>query len=205
MDARRLFLLITVLTAPCLAHAQCTLPERQATANETQAKGHWTDPCTGLTWAAKDNGKDLIWQDAVKYCKHLSLAGHTDWRLPALSELQGIYDKKVDAPGINLASHWHGEEPIRYHVLGGLFLHGDEWSNGAGRGQKDYWDFLNGSGMGVDSTMIFGLFSVASPAANALCVRGVGSPPLSEQNGSLKLTDRQGTQESNRIPVELNE
>jgi len=50
------------------------------------------DKSTGLMWAAKDNGYDITWYDAKKYCKNSRLGGHTDWRMPTLDELESIYD-----------------------------------------------------------------------------------------------------------------
>lgn len=181
MKLQSILSLLVVLSSPLMTQAQCSLSVRQATAHETQARGYWTDPCTGLTWAAKDNGKALTWQNAKKYCRDLRLAGHSDWRLGTIDDLQGIYDKSVEAPGINLASRWHGEEPMNYHVVGGLYLRGIEWSaprkvRGQPTGQIPYWDFLNGNQMGVDTTLIFGLISVSGPFANALCVRSSSSP-----------------------------
>jgi hypothetical protein len=114
--------LVFVLTTPLMIHGQCSHSDREATAQETQARGYWTDPCTGLMWAAKDSGKTLTWQNAKKYCHGLRLAGYSDWRLGTIYDLQGIYDKSAEAPGINPASRWHGEEPMNYHVMGYLFL-----------------------------------------------------------------------------------
>jgi hypothetical protein len=48
-----------------MASAQ-SAPEGQSRAQETQARGVWTDPSTGLMWAARDNGKDVSWKGAVK-------------------------------------------------------------------------------------------------------------------------------------------
>lgn len=64
----------------------------QSSAQETLARGYWSDPSTGLMWTAKDNGRDISWRNAVKYCQNLSLAGYSDWRLPSIDELQNIYD-----------------------------------------------------------------------------------------------------------------
>lgn len=61
-------------------------------AQEKLASGHWNDPSTNLMWTAKDNGNDITWGNAVKYCKNLNLAGYSDWRLPSIDELEGIYD-----------------------------------------------------------------------------------------------------------------
>jgi hypothetical protein len=34
-------------------------PEGRGSAQETQVRGYWSDPATGLMWAGKDNGKDV--------------------------------------------------------------------------------------------------------------------------------------------------
>ena len=36
-------------------------PGYQGVAQETQVRGYWTDPATGLMWAGRDNGKDVNW------------------------------------------------------------------------------------------------------------------------------------------------
>jgi hypothetical protein len=45
-----------------MASAQ-SAPESQNRAQDTQARGFWTDPSTGLMWAGKDNGKDVNWNN----------------------------------------------------------------------------------------------------------------------------------------------
>ena len=63
--------------------------------------GTITDFATGLTWTQKDSGhldagprKDgkLNWQEALAWAEGLEYAGHSDWRLPNVKELQGIVD-----------------------------------------------------------------------------------------------------------------
>jgi hypothetical protein len=61
-----------------------------------------TDNCTGLMWLkdtadvnedGRISGLDaLSWQDALRYCEGLNFAGHDDWRLPNIRELQSIVD-----------------------------------------------------------------------------------------------------------------
>ena len=50
------------------------------------------DRKTGLMWqdnsAAKYIKKD--WQGALDFCQELHLAGHDDWRLPTVKELQSV-------------------------------------------------------------------------------------------------------------------
>lgn len=43
---------------------------------------------TGLAWAASDNGADIDWFDAGRYCEAMG-AG---WQLPSSTELVGLYD-----------------------------------------------------------------------------------------------------------------
>jgi hypothetical protein len=56
------------------------------------------DTKTNLMWAAKDNGSDIKWQDAKFYCENYHGGGYTDWRLPTLDELEGLYDASKSRP-----------------------------------------------------------------------------------------------------------
>jgi hypothetical protein len=98
----------------------------QSSAQETQARGYWNDPSTGLMWTAKDNGSDISWSKAVKYCQRLNLAGYSDWRLPSIDELQDIYD----GSGFS-APHSKGSVlGFAGKAKGGLLLTGArEWSS----------------------------------------------------------------------------
>ena len=51
------------------------------------------DTKTKLMWAIKDNGSDIGWQDAKFYCENYNGGGYNDWRMPALDELEGLYDE----------------------------------------------------------------------------------------------------------------
>ncbi len=51
------------------------------------------DTKTGLMWASKDNGEDINWNDAKRYCKNYRGGGYTDWRMPTQEELAGLYDE----------------------------------------------------------------------------------------------------------------
>lgn len=98
----------------------------QSPEQETQARAYWSDPSTGLMWTAKDNGRNITWGNAVKYCQSLSLAGYSDWSLPSIDKLQGIYD----GTGFS-ASHSQGSTVVLAGIAkGGLILTGArEWSN----------------------------------------------------------------------------
>ncbi len=63
--------------------------------------GTITDRATGLTWAKLDSGHlkagekrdgKLNWEQALRWCEDLEYAGHADWRLPNVKELQSIVD-----------------------------------------------------------------------------------------------------------------
>jgi hypothetical protein len=142
-------------------------------AQETQARGYWVDPSTGLMWAAKDNGKDVNWNGAVKYCRKLRLAGYPDWGLPTIAELERIYDPGVNTVG--RAGQGKGRDFI-WHVKGDLFLTGDEWSTtqrmddrGRPNGLAWYFDFNEGIRNDDDAGRFTGHF--ASYGRRALCVR----------------------------------
>jgi hypothetical protein len=135
----------------------------QGGAQETQIPGYWIDPSTGLMWAGKDNGRDVSWKKAMKYCRDLRLAGYSDWRLAAVGELEGIYDKNADAPGLmrpsgrGTASTWH--------VKGNLFVTGNQWSSTRSGGYASRCDFNEGRVFNGDEVWFY-------TNKRALCVRG---------------------------------
>ena len=51
------------------------------------------DTMTGLMWASKDNGENIDWKDAKRYCENYRGGGYTDWRMPTIDELAGLYDE----------------------------------------------------------------------------------------------------------------
>jgi len=73
--------------------------------------GTVTDSCTGLMWQKETadtngdgqvNGSDaLAWCAALAYCENLTFAGHDDWRLPNVRELQSIVDYGRFGPAID--------------------------------------------------------------------------------------------------------
>ncbi len=62
------------------------------------------DKVTGLMWQQKDDDTVRTWDDAGAYCTALSLAGHTDWRVPAKKELLSIVDYGKFSPAVDGAS-----------------------------------------------------------------------------------------------------
>jgi Protein of unknown function (DUF1566) len=162
--------LFAALSFSGLILAQSTTQNRPQL-GQTQMRGVWVDPATHLMWASKDNGIDLDWRQAMKYCHTLLLTGYSDWRLASLSELQGIYDKSVEAPG--LSGDAKSLEAFTWHVKGGLFLTGDQWSGREVVGRMPlesyeyYFDFNEGRAEKDPSGWPYP-FS----GRRALCVRG---------------------------------
>jgi hypothetical protein len=120
--------LVPLFTVAMIASAQSSTQDR-GLAQETQVRGHWTDPSTGLTWAGKDNGKDVDWHKAMNYCRDLRLAGYSDWRLPTIDELEGIYERYTSDSG---QADSHGSFVFGFRVKGKLALTGFSWSSTRG-------------------------------------------------------------------------
>ncbi len=161
--------LVSLFAVILTASAQSTLSPKPAP-ERTQEIGYWIDPATDLMWAGKDNGRDLTWQKAMKYCRDLRLAGHSDWRLATLAEMRGIFDKNESTPG--QGGEGKTLRPYAYHVRGNLFLTGNHWTstrllNSRGKPSGYAWrfDFLDGRAFDGDELS----FSVNK---RALCVRG---------------------------------
>jgi tetratricopeptide (TPR) repeat protein len=113
------------------------------------------DAATGLMWTKKDNGSNVNWQQATDYCRNLQLAGHGDWRLPTIDELQGIYDRNSDV-GV-------------YRVKGDLQLSGwREWSSSPGNVASHVLNFSFGLG---DRGKQYSKHSDNDNGGRALCVR----------------------------------
>jgi hypothetical protein len=62
--------------------------------------GTVTDKCTGLTWQQATPLSLYTWGEALQHCEDLDFAGHDDWRLPNIIELQSIVDYAHFKPAI---------------------------------------------------------------------------------------------------------
>ncbi|HVR74512.1 MAG TPA: DUF1566 domain-containing protein [Planctomycetota bacterium] len=121
--------------------------ERRFTDN---GDGTVTDHCTDLHWQ-KDTadvdgngqltGEDLLpWCDALAYCENLSFAGHDDWRLPNVRELQSIVDYGRSGPSIDSvlgavsSAYWSSTSYADYPYVawGVYFIHGNVNLDGKG-------------------------------------------------------------------------
>ncbi|MBF0227917.1 MAG: DUF1566 domain-containing protein [Desulfobacterales bacterium] len=65
------------------------------------------DTKTNLMWAVKDNGSDINWNNAKKYCENYRVGGYSDWRLPTQDELENLYKSGIrDDKGIIKITDW---------------------------------------------------------------------------------------------------
>jgi hypothetical protein len=111
--------------------------------------GTVTDNVTGLMWQQASPLSGYAWADAVAYCSTLTLAGHSDWRLPTLIELYSIVDIG---------------QPTMLQAISTYFSSGDLiWSSSSGGGSPPTAMILasDGSLAGMD---VYDMYSV-------LCVR----------------------------------
>jgi hypothetical protein len=118
-----------------------------------------TDKDTGLLWQRAADDVPRTWPEAETYCESLTLGGHTDWRLPAVFELQTIVDESVNAPAID----------------------GTVFGGGGSSQNRIYWSATeNALAAGFVWTVDFGvdfaggttrLFPVAGSTQRARCVR----------------------------------
>jgi hypothetical protein len=147
-----LFLLLVLVIAGQQARAQNQTPANAALVG-------WTDPATGLTWTTADNGSDVNWDQAKAYCSNLRLGEYSDWRLPTIDELWGIYDT-----GINIPGQWSDGDMTTWHVKGNLKISGGQWSSSQ-LGAKYAWRFAFNSGNRTSLRFDYNSYN------RALCVR----------------------------------
>lgn len=141
-----------------------TTPNDRSRMQVAQASGYWRDSTTGLMWTSRDNGEDVSWKNAVKYCRDSRLAGYSDWKLATIDELKGIYEKSNGLPI---------QPGAAQSIRGNLLVTGDEWSrdrklddHGRPTGYVWYFDYYNGMAKN-DPTG----FPYPFKGRRALCVR----------------------------------
>ena len=78
--------------------------------------GTITDHLTDLIWQKTPAPDSMSWENALVFAENLSLAGHDDWRLPNIKELQSLNDETVANPSlptqffpkIGVKKYWSG-------------------------------------------------------------------------------------------------
>lgn len=98
-------------SAPKLTEVTGGSQPAMETGQSRQPPGTWLDTRTNLLWTARDNGADINWHSAKHNCDIMELGGFSDWRLPHIGELEGMYDfgakKKFRIRGeVELSNAW---------------------------------------------------------------------------------------------------
>jgi Protein of unknown function (DUF1566) len=84
--------------ARCVRGAELGKGEPHYTDNRD---GTVTDNRTGLVWQKAEGMAAATWEDALTYAEGLSLAGHDDWRLPNVKELESLSTPYAVRPTID--------------------------------------------------------------------------------------------------------
>jgi hypothetical protein len=88
-----------VLIGTCIAAHYSTAGEKARDSRFiAYDNGTVLDTRTNLIWAGKDNGGTINWIDAKNYCENYRGGGFTDWRMPTLDKLEGLYDANKFRP-----------------------------------------------------------------------------------------------------------
>jgi hypothetical protein len=90
-----------------------TVPAAAITDN---GNGTLTDATNALVWERSASAAGMTWKQALASCEARTTAGHADWRLPNIRELQSIADYSRGAPAMDPlftvpgydASYWSG-------------------------------------------------------------------------------------------------
>jgi hypothetical protein len=69
--------------------------------------GTVTDSRRKVMWQKGDNGKDVTFEEAQKYCKTLRVGGYTDWRLPKPDERETAVVVELMMPRHSRDAHAH--------------------------------------------------------------------------------------------------
>ncbi len=58
--------------------------------DDDPVQGTWHDSSSGLPWSNTLTEPKMYWGAAKEHCNAMSLGGHSDWRLPNISELRSL-------------------------------------------------------------------------------------------------------------------
>ena len=104
----------------------------------------YTDPATQLMWSAKDNHEIITWDEAVQYAKNFKGGGFSDWRLPTIQELRGLY---------NISKTITLQTGKKIHVIDQVKLTSHRlWTSDSKDKKAQYFDFEKGSPSSNDRT-----------------------------------------------------
>lgn len=89
--------------------------------------GTVTDTETGLMWQKGTAPGTYTWQQALAYAEELTLAGHSDWRLPNRNELQTLVDYSRYNPAIDPILEVSAVLPFYWSSTSNAYHMGNAW------------------------------------------------------------------------------
>jgi hypothetical protein len=105
-------------------HVRCVIASASTPIREpytANSDGTVTDNRTGLIWQQGETSP-MTWEEALQYAQNLSLAGHSDWRLPNIKELESLNNEKIVEPSIP-KTHFPGVQQDVYWTSTTLMNH----------------------------------------------------------------------------------
>lgn len=109
---------------------QASQNEKYADAPKNTSEDVWIDTSTGLMWQDTNQEVKKDWQGAIDYCKDLTYAGYTDWRLPSINTLETLIDDGEKFKGGNdflwSASITDYDKNLASFLKGSLGVYGNE-------------------------------------------------------------------------------
>lgn len=157
------FVLVGFMVLAIGSRAGLVLAEDQPE-SDSEAAGQ-TVVIDDLEWALETNGEDIKWPEAVAFCDKLELAGHDDWRLPTLDELESLHDPDAES-GFGIRSPialeacclWSGESLVDRPAEDGDQIGGEP--------SRYHWGFMFDGGLHYYAVHIF-------DDGQALCTRDI--------------------------------
>ncbi len=107
--------------------------------------GTISDMTSGLMWMKDDSGEGLDWENALSYAENLEYAGHTDWKLPNVKELQSIVDYSGVYPAISKSYFNITDDDAYFWTSTSAYF-----SKASEEEQKHYWAWYVAFGYAVD-------------------------------------------------------
>ncbi|SVD88656.1 uncharacterized protein METZ01_LOCUS441510, partial [marine metagenome] len=93
--------------------------EQQLTEERTHEVA--VDPITGWTWQKTPDGVKRNYEEAVKYCRNLSIDDFSDWKLPSVQYLKQVFKQKYILSSYKIDSlYWSTDIWNHEHVV-------DDW------------------------------------------------------------------------------
>ena len=83
-----------------LYYVRCVRGEESVSTFSVNGDGTVTDNATSLTWQ-RGGATKRSWEEAIRYCEELPLAGYVDWRLPNKNELVSLINFNDYNPAID--------------------------------------------------------------------------------------------------------